>query len=196
MTVLAYHLVWTAYGTWLPNDPRGSGSKIVASELLRDLGPLHFGRRKKQPAPATVREFYREAESRLEFEILRFSAEQVHAIADGFAAAIAAHNYTCYACAILPDHVHVLIRKHRDRAEAMIRHLQRDSRLRLCETQCVPLEHPVWTSGGHRGFLDTCERINVVIRYIERNPAKSGLPDQRWPFISPYDGWCFAKRPE
>ena len=23
--VIAYHLVWTAYGTWLPNDPRVVG---------------------------------------------------------------------------------------------------------------------------------------------------------------------------
>ena len=23
--VIAHHLIWTAYGWWLPNDPRGSG---------------------------------------------------------------------------------------------------------------------------------------------------------------------------
>ena len=38
---------------------------------------------------------------------------------------------TCYACAIMPDHVHVLIRKHRDKAEQMIEILQEASRLRL-----------------------------------------------------------------
>ena len=27
-------------------------------------------------------------------------------------------NYTCYGCAIMPDHVHLLIRKHRDQAES------------------------------------------------------------------------------
>lgn len=196
MPVLAYHLVWTAYGTWLPNDPRGSGSNIVASESLRDLGPLHFGRKKKQPASATVREFYREAEPRLDFEILRFNAAQIETIAAGFAETIAERSYTCYACAILPDHVHVLIRKHRDRAEDMIRHLQRDSRVRLCATSSILLEHPVWTSGGYRGFLDSPERIRTVIRYIERNPAKSALPAQHWPFVRPYDGWSFNKRPK
>ena len=27
--VLAYHLIFTAYGFWLPNDPRGSWSDFV-----------------------------------------------------------------------------------------------------------------------------------------------------------------------
>lgn len=29
--VLAYHVIFGAYGFWLPNDPRGSWSKFVAS---------------------------------------------------------------------------------------------------------------------------------------------------------------------
>lgn len=28
--VIAYHLILTTYGFWLPNDPRGSGSDPVA----------------------------------------------------------------------------------------------------------------------------------------------------------------------
>jgi len=24
--IIAHHLIWTAYGFWLPNDPRGSSS--------------------------------------------------------------------------------------------------------------------------------------------------------------------------
>ena len=37
--IIAYHLVWTVYGTWLPNDPRGSGSRFVASPALAALPP-------------------------------------------------------------------------------------------------------------------------------------------------------------
>ena len=33
--VIAYHLIWTAYGWWLPNDPRGSGSVTIASRRHR-----------------------------------------------------------------------------------------------------------------------------------------------------------------
>jgi hypothetical protein len=37
--VLAYHLNWGAYGFWLPNDPRGSGSSYVWSDDLYKHGP-------------------------------------------------------------------------------------------------------------------------------------------------------------
>ncbi len=56
--VIAYHLIWTAYGWWLPNDPRGSTSRRVASDLLAELGELHHGRRKIQPPRHVVHEFY------------------------------------------------------------------------------------------------------------------------------------------
>lgn len=42
--VLAHHLMWTAYGWWLPNDPRGSTSHTLRNDLLKDLGDLHPGR--------------------------------------------------------------------------------------------------------------------------------------------------------
>jgi len=59
--VIAYHLIWTAYGCWLPNDPRGSGSRTIRSEILAELGDLHFGRKKVQPAGRAVRQFYEQA---------------------------------------------------------------------------------------------------------------------------------------
>ena len=37
--ILAFHFILSAYGFWLPNDPRGSWSEIVRNfELLR-FGP-------------------------------------------------------------------------------------------------------------------------------------------------------------
>jgi hypothetical protein len=60
--VLAYHVVFGAYGFWLPNDPRGSWSDFVASwELFRAGGPVgrtecpptgaHFGGGGRHPLP-------------------------------------------------------------------------------------------------------------------------------------------------
>ena len=57
--VIAYHLVWTAYGTWLPNDPRGSGSRAVFTPAIAELGPAHYGRRKVQPGRQIVARFLR-----------------------------------------------------------------------------------------------------------------------------------------
>jgi REP element-mobilizing transposase RayT len=192
--VIAYHLVWTAYGTWLPNDPRGSGSHHVATPTLAELGELHFGRRPVQPPPRVVREFYRRAEPRLIHPVIRFDARQIEVIAAAFAEEIHAKRYTCYACAILSDHAHLVIRKHKHRAEAMIENLQRASRLRLSREVEIPPDHPVWTEGGWKSVLDSPEAVRATARYVQRNPIKADLPAQSWNFVTPYEGWSFRSR--
>ena len=36
---IAYHVAFSAYGFWLPNDPRGSWSDYVFAPRLRQFGP-------------------------------------------------------------------------------------------------------------------------------------------------------------
>ena len=95
--VIAHHLIWTAYGWWLPNDPRGSGSSTIRNDVLAELGDVHFGRKRVQPAGREVREFYREAAELLKHPLLTFDERERErvAIADGFAQAIDAEHYTC-----------------------------------------------------------------------------------------------------
>ncbi len=127
--VIAYHLVWTAYGWWLPNDPRGSGSQSIRSDVLAQLGELHFGRKKIQPAGREVREFYQEAADLLKHELLTFDESCRLLIGEAFASVIEQQRYTCYACAIMPDHVHLVIRKHKHMAKEMAENLQTGSRV-------------------------------------------------------------------
>jgi hypothetical protein len=67
LTVIAYHLIWANYGTWLANDPRGSGSHSVYTPELAEFGAVHYGRKKAQPRRHVVREFYADAEEFLSF---------------------------------------------------------------------------------------------------------------------------------
>src|SRR5580658_8131442 len=97
-------------------------------------------------------------------------------IACAMAGAIRKQVYTCYACAIMPDHVHILIRKHKHQAEEMVRNLQRESHLRLREAGVRDFEHPVWGGPGWKVFLDCLDEIRRTIRYIENNPRKGRLP--------------------
>jgi hypothetical protein len=150
--VIGHHLIWTAYGWWLPNDPRGSSSHEIRVERIADLGELHHGRKAVQPSSAELRHFYEEARQVLKHELLTFDADQRVIIADAFAEVIAERPYTCYACAILAEHVHVLIRKHRDKAEEMIEHPQARSRQRLIEAGKRLPEHPVWGGPGWKVF--------------------------------------------
>jgi REP element-mobilizing transposase RayT len=164
-------------------------SHCIASDVIAELGELHHGRRKVQPASRVVREFQQRAKEVLKFPLLTFAVEDFPTVAEGFAAAIAEHRYTCYACAIMPDHVHILIRKHKHQAEEMIENLQESSRLRLSSVGLRTADHPVWAQGGGKVFLDHPGAVRETIGYIERNPVKWRLPRQQWSFVRPYDGW-------
>jgi len=193
-TVLAYHLIWTAYGWWLPNDPRGSMSRFIACDVLKELGELHFGRKRIQPASRVIRGFYEEAKQVLKFPLLTFTSEEIVAIANAFGSAIRQHGYTCYACAIMPDHVHIPIRKQRHAAEQMIANLQDASRVPVLDVGVHPNGHPVWGGPGWKVFLHSPEDIRRTTKYIEDNPIKARMPRQVWDFVVPYDGWSFGGR--
>jgi hypothetical protein len=93
----------------------------------------------------------------------------------------------------MPDHVHLVIRKHRDTAEQMIENLQNDSCARLQTSGIVMENHPVWTLKGWHVFLDSPAAVKSRIHYVERNPMKEGLSRQEWPFVVAYDNWPFHK---
>jgi REP element-mobilizing transposase RayT len=188
--VIGYHLVWTAYGWWLPNDPRGSTSKELCCDILAQLGELHYGRKKIQPAGYVIREFYQQAADLLQFPLLTFDETARDEIAAAFGTVIGDLRYTCWACAVMPDHVHLLIRKHKHQAEEMIACLKDASRERLRRVNLRQPDHPVWGMGhGWKVFLDHPDDIRRTIVYIEKNPLPLRLPRQSWPFVKEYDGW-------
>ena len=145
--IAGYHLVWTAYGWWLPNDPRGSTSREVCSAALAPLGDLHYGRKRIQPAGRMVREFYDAAHGVLKHALLTLTPEETLAVAAAFGEVVHWRNYTCYGCAIMPDHVYVLIRKHRDKAEEMIAWLQKQVERRFLRNRKRAAE-PIIPSGA------------------------------------------------
>ena len=99
-------------------------------------------------------------------------------------------DYTCYACAVMPDHVHILIRRHGDRAEDMIARRQLAAQSALIEAGTRPVNHPVWTDGpGWKTFINSRRQFEAEIKYIRRNPERIGRPEQSWDFVQQYDGW-------
>lgn len=192
--VIAHHPVWTAYGWWLPNDPRGSMSSSIASDVIAELGELHHGRKRVQPAGREIRTFYGRASEVLKFPLLTFAPEEILLIATAFATVMRDCRYTCYACAIMPDHVHLVIRKHRDLAEEMIENLQVESMRLVCGAGRRECDHPVWGGPGWKVFLDSVDDVRRTVRYVEMNPIKARRPAQDWDFVTPYDGWPLRGR--
>lgn len=72
--------------------------------------------------------------------------------------------------------MHLCIRKHRDLAEEMIEKVQMLSRKRLVEAGLRAADHPTWTDGGWKVFLNHPEEVWRTVRYIEDNPIKMLAP--------------------
>lgn len=192
--VIAHHLILCGYGHWLPNDPRGSGSIEVGAEKLRDLGPIHFGRKAVQPPSDELREFYREAEPLLNFDRLWFDGAKRQALGESIGELIAGKGYTVWGCAVLKNHIHLCVRRHRNDARQVWLDVAEATRARACLFADVPDDHPVWSERPYSVFLYTPDDVRRVNRYIEQNPEKEGLAPQLWPFVAPYDGWPSQRR--
>lgn len=188
--VIAHHIIWTCYGTWLPNDPRGSTSKTIRCNAIAEVGELHFGRKKVQPLGKDIRAFYESARQVLRHPIVLLDERARRSVADSFARVVDENKLTCWACAIMPDHVHILIRKHKLTFEEMMEQLKDQSAASLRAAGLAPNDHPVWTAhGGWSVFQDHPDDVRRTIGYIERNPDSYALPRQLYPFVKPYDNW-------
>jgi REP element-mobilizing transposase RayT len=195
--VLAYHVIFGAYGFWLPNDPRGSWSEFVASwELFRAGGPATKTTARhslaRVPHDAAARRRVKEA---MKYPAVVFDGHQALSVIRGFARVVAKSGYRAYACAILPEHVHLVLGRHHYRVEQMVRLLKAEASTQLAADGLHPLAaraqpgEPVptpWSRNCWRVFLDSVEGIERAVRYVENNPLKEGKRPQRWSFVVPY----------
>ena len=108
------------------------------------------------------------------------------AIAEGFAHAITQHGYTVYACAILRNHAHLVVRTHRHRSEEIWDHFARDAAQSLRVFAEVPVNHPIWSHRPYKVFLKTNDEVRGRIKYVNDNPIKEKLKPQSWDFVVPF----------
>jgi REP element-mobilizing transposase RayT len=186
--IIASHQILNGYGHWLGNDPRGSGSTELRNPKLEELGPIHFGRKRIQPRRDELREFYRKAEPLLKHETLWFDEQKRRAIAEAVSRVIAERKYTVWACAVMRDHLHLLVRSHRNRSEVIWDVFATATCRAICSFSDVDPNHPVWSTRPYEVFCYTPDDVRRDVDYIRKNPAKSGLAPQEWEFVTPYDG--------
>lgn len=193
--VLAYHLIISGYGFWLPNDPRGSWSDFVYSyELYAAGGPATKTDARRslagQPHDPVRR---RAVQAALKYPPVRFTGEQAVAVAAGFAKAVEEYAYTIHAAAILPDHAHFVVARHRRTIEQIRDHLKSRATRELNERglnpmPTVPEKPSPWAHKGWHVFLNDAADIARSIQYVQDNPPKAGLRRQHWPWVIPYGG--------
>jgi hypothetical protein len=196
LPVIAYHLIMTAYGFWLPNDPRGSWSDFVRSwELAR------FGLATKVN---TKRSFAQEAHSRhdrlaakaaLARTPVEFSAEQCLAIGMGFLHYVRRSGCIIHACSILPTHAHLVVLRMQYPIEQVSNLLNGAGSAELTRRGLHPFADQPYSNGKiptpwarheRSCFLDCEADILRSIDYTEKNPAKENKPRQRWQCVTPY----------
>jgi REP-associated tyrosine transposase len=197
--MLGLHLVFSTYGFWPPNDPRGSGSTRVKAQHIYEAGgqatKVHaIHSLAAEPHDPRVR---RAISSALKFPPVKLNGVQAQAVGQGFAVICRKVDLTIHACAILPDHVHVVVARHRLDGDEIIACLKRAGTRAMNEAGLHPLaafsratgKHPCsWGGGGWKVFLETPGEMRQRIQYVEENPGKAGFRRQHWSCVVPYRG--------
>ena len=187
--IMAHHLVFSGYGTWLSNDLRGSGSSEIRKPEFEELGPIHFGRKIVQPSRPELRAFHREASPILDHKPAWFDEAERICIADAFGKVVRDRKYTCYAYCSCRTHAHGMVRAHRDRGQDMWMHFAHAMADALKQAGLFPSDHPIWAARVYDVYKTDVPAVAAGVTYIEVNPTKEGLPRQYYDFVTKYDGW-------
>ncbi|MGL4551505.1 MAG: transposase [Gemmataceae bacterium] len=190
------HVIFGAYGFWLPNDPRGSWSDSVGSLDLQRFGPAT---KTTETCSVAFRPHDRalrlEAKKALKRPAVQFTGIQARAVGRGFAGYSRKAGLTVWACAILPDHVHLVLKRHRLDVEQLAIQLKGWATRQLVEEGIHPFGDvprakgrppKCFARGEWKVFLDSAEDFRRSIAYVERNPEKEGKPRQTWSFVTPF----------
>jgi REP element-mobilizing transposase RayT len=186
--ILAFYSIFSMYGFWMPNDPRGSGSEYVAAWELFRYGPATKTDSRRSVA-GVPHDWARRlaAKDVLTFPPVKITGSQAVNVANGFRRACDESGYRLHALAILPEHVHAVIGWHRRNIRKVVGHLKSRATTTLKEAGHWPdADRPVWGAHGWNVFLNTHAAVERAIRYVERNPEKEGKKRQRWSFVVPY----------
>jgi len=197
--VHGYHLILSMYGYWLPNDPRGAWSEFVRKwELARfSVQSDRFEKRSLDQLSPDELQRREEARHSLEFPPVSIDGLQAESIARGFGKHCLKNDYTVWACAILPEHVHLVIARHRFKVEQMANLLKGAATRQLVADGLHPLKDyrmkngklpSPWSMRAWKCYLDSEEAIENAMAYVIENPIKEGKEKQSWEFVTPFAG--------
>jgi REP element-mobilizing transposase RayT len=196
--ILATHVIISCYGFWLPNEERGSWSDFVRSyELYRKFGPATKVTTHRSIAHKPYdRQRRAAAQASLKYEPVLFNGLQARAVARGFALQVEKSGYVIYACAILKNHAHLVIKRHRYDV-VQVANLLKGSATRQLEREGLhPFQHErradgslpsPWASKCWKVYLDSDGDVRRATTYAKDNPEREGKRPQEWSFVQPLD---------
>jgi REP element-mobilizing transposase RayT len=195
---LAYHVILGMHGFWLPNDPRGSWSTEVRAPQLRPFGPATtVNTRRSVAGKPHDRQLRRAAQAAMRYAPVRVNGVQAKTIMEGFAKQTRTSGYVIWAASILPDHVHLVVRRHRYSIKQVVRLLRQAGSIALLEAGLHPHAHlrlpsgylpSCWCQDFWSVELGTADEIRDRIDYVEQNPVKAGYKPQIWSYVATFEG--------
>ena len=194
-----YHVILPHYGFWLPNDPRGSWSLFVARWELARFGKTTRHLEQRTLAQLSDEELAQRDAIRnaLLYPPVTLTGDQALSVSNGFSNQAAKSGYQIWACAILPEHTHLVVGRHRYKVEQIANLLKGAATTRLIADKIHPLaghakpnRRPpgMWARNEWKVYLSSDEQIENAIAYVNDNPVKEGKPPQTWKWIMPYRG--------
>jgi REP element-mobilizing transposase RayT len=131
----------------------------------------------------------------LKYEPVVIDGAQALSVSKGFTEVIGKNGYVVHACAIMPDHVHMVIARHHYKIEQVV-NLLKGAATRQLERDGV---HPQakfvdekgklpspWAQELRKVFLFKPQQVREKIKYVNDNPGNRGLKRQTWSFVVPY----------
>jgi REP element-mobilizing transposase RayT len=128
----------------------------------------------------------------LKYPPVRFTGLQARAIARGIEQAVQEHEYVIHALAILPDHLHLVIKAHSRSVDQIAAHLKAKATVQMTRENMHPLEHHAgpagrrpspWSRNYWCPFIRSASHYQRAIEYVELNPVKAGLRKQTWSLV-------------
>jgi REP element-mobilizing transposase RayT len=126
---------------------------------------------------------------------VKLTGTQARAVGRGIAEICPKIELIVHACAIMPDHVHLVVASHKLDGDDLIACLKRAGSRSMNAEGIHPfrdfrrpngkLPSP-WAGRGWKVALYTVDDLIGRIRYVEQNPIEAGFKRQHWSFVTPF----------
>ena len=180
------------------NDLRGSWSDFMYSWELASSGPATKSLDRVDVDPEEYAAWCQRTRRALRYPAVRLTGEHVLAVGEGFPRLARKSGLGVWACSILPEHIHLVLARHRYRTEQAVNLLKGQAARRLLEKNlhsmkqfqksvknCLP---SVWGGGQWKIYLEDEAGIENAIRYVQENPICEDLPHQQSNFVPEFEG--------
>ena len=121
----------------------------------------------------------------MKYPAVKLNGTQARAVGRGIADYANANHIPVWECAILPDHVHLVVARTPGSIKQIIIQMKGAGTRQLIKENLHPFkgEAKCFARGEWTVFLDPPD-VKRAMNYVANNPLKEGLPRQRWWFLS------------